>query len=101
MAWYRLAYRPEVVGDLAKIDKTMAQRLLDKTKWLASNVENLRHEPISPDLSGLSKYSVGEGRIFYSFDREEHRWDVHPIPNPKGNFGKKRNPCHPPPSPSG
>ena len=83
MAWYRLAYRPEVVGDLAKIEKAMAQRLLDKTKWLASNVENLRHEPISPDLSGLSKYSVGEWRIFYSIDRNEHLLDVHLIANQK------------------
>ena len=79
MAWYRLAYRPAVVGDLAKIEKAMAQRLLDKTKWLASNVENLRHEPISPDLPGVSKYAVGEWRIFYSIDREEHLVDVHLI----------------------
>ena len=79
MAWYRIAYRPEVVKDLARVDKTMAQRLLDKTKWLASNVENLRHEPISPDLPGLSKYAVGEWRIFYSIDQEEYLVDVHLI----------------------
>src|SRR5213594_4230806 len=78
-AWYRLANRPEVVGDLAKIEKAMAQRLLDKTKWLASNVENLRHEPILPDLPGLSKYAVGEWRIFYSIDQEEYLVDVHLI----------------------
>ena len=79
MTWYRIAYRPEVVKDLARVDKTMAQRLLDKTKWLASNVENLRHEPISPDLPGLSKYAVGEWRIFYSIDQEEYLVDVHLI----------------------
>ena len=81
MAWYRIAYRPAVVGDLAKIEKAMAQRLLDKTKWLASNVENLRHEPISTALPGLSKYAVGEWRIFYSIDQEEHLVDVHLIAN--------------------
>jgi len=79
MVWYRLAYRPAVLDDLAKIEKAMAQRLLDKTKWLASNVENLHHDPISPDLPGLSKYAVGEWRIFYSIDREEHLVDVHLI----------------------
>ena len=79
MSWYRIAYRPAVLGDLAKIEKASAQRLLEKTKWLASNVENLRHEPISPDLSGLSKYAVGEWRIFYSIDREDHLVDVHLI----------------------
>lgn len=83
MAWYRVAYRPEVVADLAKVEKAVAQRILDKTKWLASNVENLRHEPISPDLPGLSKYAVGEWRIFYSIDRKEHLLDVHMIANHK------------------
>ena len=83
MAWYRVAYRPGVVADLAKIEKTTAQRLFEKTKWLASNVENLRHEPASPDLPGLSKYAVGEWRIFYSIDRDEHLLDVHMIVNQK------------------
>jgi len=83
MSWYRIAYRPAVLGDLAKIEKASAQRLLEKTKWLASNVENLRHEPISPDLPGLSKYAVGEWRIFYSIDREEHLVDVHLIVHQK------------------
>ena len=79
MAWFRLAFRPEVIGDLAKADKPTAQRLFEKTKWLASNVENLRHEPISADLPRLSKYSVGEWRIFYSVDRAEQILDIHCI----------------------
>ena len=83
MAWYRVAYTPEVVTDLAKIDKATAQRIFDKTKWLASNVENLRHEPILPDLPRLSKYAVGEWRIFYSIDRNEHLLDVHMIADQK------------------
>jgi mRNA interferase RelE/StbE len=83
MAWYRIVYRPAVLDDLAKIEKAMAQRLLEKTKWLASNAENVRHEPISPDLPGLSKYAVGEWRIFYSIDQNEHLLDVHMIANQK------------------
>jgi len=79
MAWYRAAYRFEVVADLAKLDKAMAQRIFDKTKWLASNVENLRHESLVPDLPGLSKYSVGDWRIFYSIDHREKVVHVHLI----------------------
>jgi mRNA interferase RelE/StbE len=79
MAWFRLAFRPEVVGDLVRADKTTAQRLFEKTKWLASNVENLRHESISADLPELVKYSVGEWRIFYSIDRAELIVDIHCI----------------------
>ncbi len=77
MAWYRVAYRPAVIVDLRKVEKALAQRLLDKTKWLASNVENLRHESIDPTLSGLFQYAVGDWRILYSIDREDQVLDVH------------------------
>ena len=79
MAWYRIAFRPAVLQDLAQVDASMAQRLFDKTKWLASNVENLRHESLPAELSGLCKYAVGDWRIFYSIDRVEHLVDIHGI----------------------
>ena len=77
MAWYRLAYCPAIIKDLAGLEPSIAQRLLDKTKWIASNIDNLRHEPITPDLLGLSKYAVEDWRIFYSIDREDHMVDIH------------------------
>jgi mRNA interferase RelE/StbE len=79
MPWYRLTFRPSTAQDLAAIDKAMAQRLLDKSKWLASNVDNLRHELIADDLPGLCKYAVGEWRIFYAIDRTEQLVDIHAI----------------------
>ena len=79
MPWYRLACKPAVVADLVALDKELAQRLLDKTKWLASNVGNLRHEPIAPELPGLAKYAVGDWRIFYTVDRTDNILDVHGI----------------------
>lgn len=79
MAWYRLAYCPAILTDLASLELSMAQRLLDKTKWIASNIDNLRHEPIATDLPGLSKYAVEDWRIFYSIDRENHLVDIHGI----------------------
>jgi mRNA interferase RelE/StbE len=93
MPWYTIAYRPEVVSDLAQIDTAMAQRLLDKTKWLASNVGNLRHDPLDAELPGLSHYAVGDWRIFYSIDQSSRIVDVHLIahctrlhqPRPQGS----------------
>jgi len=79
MAWYQLAYRPAILQDLASLEPSMAQRLLDKTKWIASNIDNLRHESIAPDLPGLSKYAVGDWRIFYSIGRDDHLVDIHGI----------------------
>ncbi len=79
MPWYRVAYGPDILADLAALDKPTAQRLLDKTKWLASNVGNLRHEPIAADLPGLCKYAVGDWRIFYRIDEADARLSIHGI----------------------
>jgi mRNA interferase RelE/StbE len=84
MPWYRLAFQPGIVQDLAVIDLPMAQRLLDKAKWLASNIDNLRHEPIAGDLPGLCKYAVGDWRIFYAIDRTEQLVDIHAIVQQSG-----------------
>jgi mRNA interferase RelE/StbE len=79
MAWYRLTFRAAVAQDLAAVTSPIAQRLFEKTKWIASNVENLRHEGVAPDLPGLHKYAVGEWRIFYAIDRSEQLVDIHAI----------------------
>jgi mRNA interferase RelE/StbE len=78
MPWYRLTFEAGVVQDLAAAGLSMGQRLLDKTKWIASNVENLRHEAVS-DLPGLHKYAVAEWRIFYAIDRQERLVDIHAV----------------------
>ena len=90
MAWYRVAYRPRVLEDLAAAERGMAQRLFDKTKWLASNVENLRHEPLDPDLPGLSQYAVGDWRILYSIDRDDQVLDIHLIGAGRDLYGPSR-----------
>jgi len=79
MPWYKIAYVPQVISDLAQIDSEMAQRLLDKTKWLASNAGNLRHDPLASEFPGLSQYAVGDWRIFYWIDQSAHIVDVHLI----------------------
>lgn len=78
MPWYRLTFQAGVVQDLSAAGLPMAQRLLEKTKWIASNVQNLRHEVIA-DLPGLHKYAVADWRIFYAIDRPEALVDIHAV----------------------
>lgn len=79
MAWYGLAFRPAVVDDLTPVEPLLAQRLFDKTKWIASNIDNLRHQPVNHGLPDLCKYAVGDWRIFYSIDRADRMVDIHHI----------------------
>ena len=79
MPWYRVTYLPTVLNDLRAAEPPMAQRLLDKTKWLASNAGNLRHDPLHPDLPGLIQYAVADWRILYSIDRQDHVVAIHRV----------------------
>ncbi len=79
MPWYRVTYLPAVLKDLRAAEPPMAQRLLDKTKWLTSNAGNLRHDPLHPDLPGLIQYAVADWRILYSIDRQDHVVAIHRV----------------------
>jgi mRNA interferase RelE/StbE len=79
MPWYRVTYLPAVLNDLRAAEPPIAQRLLDKTKWLASNAGNLRHDPLHPDLPSLIQYAVANWRILYSIDQEDHVVAIHRI----------------------
>ena len=78
MPWYRLTFQAGVVQDLTHAGLPMGQRLLEKTKWIASNVENLRHDVMS-DFPGLHKYAVSDWRIFYAIDRNEGVVEIHAV----------------------
>ena len=90
MAWFRVAYLPAVIDDLRAIDQGIAQRLFEKTKWLASNVENLRHEPLASDLPNMSQYAVADWRILYSVDREDDIVAIHRISSRKELYRRQR-----------
>lgn len=79
MAWFRLTFQAAVIEDLSAAGAPLAQRLFEKTKWIASNVENLRHEAVAPDLPPVHKYAVGDWRIFYVIDRTDQVVDIHAI----------------------
>lgn len=79
MPWYRVAYLPAILNDLCTAEPQMAQRLLDKTKWLASNAVNLRHDSMHSDLPGMIQYAVAAWRILYSIDRDDHVVAIHRI----------------------
>jgi mRNA interferase RelE/StbE len=78
MPWFQLTFQAGVAQDLAAAGNPMAQRLLDKTKWIASNAENLRHDPIA-DLPRLHKYAVADWRIFYEILQAESLVNIHAI----------------------
>ncbi len=73
---YRLAFMPEARDDLGSLDKPVAQRVLDKLRWLADNFDALTPQPLTGEWRGLFKLRVGDYRALYAVDRAEQRLTV-------------------------
>ena len=83
---YRVEFLSEAVSDLRKIDKIIAQRILNKIKWLSENFEDVVPEILTGDFKGMYKLRVGNWRVIYGVDKEKriirvfmvgHRKDIY------------------------
>ena len=65
---YQFRITDEAVADLARLDRSVAQRILARIRWFADNFESVRHESLSGDLAGTFKLRVGDYRVLYTVD---------------------------------
>ena len=72
--------------DLAKLDKSVRQRVLDKLGWLEENFDDVLPRPLGNELVGYYKLRVGDWRAVYTVEPEvkrilivaiDHRRDVY------------------------
>ena len=70
---YRLEFENAAEDDLARLDKAVAQRVLDKLRWLADNAEATRHKALTGQLRELFSLRVGAYRALYVLRREDRR----------------------------
>lgn len=54
--------------DLAKLDKTIARRILRKITWFSNNFERVMPEPLTGELKGTFKLRVGDWRVVYTIE---------------------------------
>lgn len=56
---YKVKFTPGARADLEALDPPIAQRILDKIRWLADNCDAISHTPLSNPLRGYYKLRVG------------------------------------------
>ncbi len=67
--------------DLARLDKPIGHRIVERIDWLATNLENLKPEPLTGDLIGFYKLRVGDYRVIYEIIPNEQIILIHAIRN--------------------
>ena len=76
---YRLNFSSEGKASLALLDKEIAQRIIEKLKWLIQNIEIVQLLPLHGKYSGLFKLKVGDWRVIYGANHNEKVITVHRV----------------------
>ena len=85
---YQVKFMPKAVGDISRLDKVIAQRIMTKIRWLSENFDNLTPEMLVGDWKGLFKLRVGSYRVVYTVNQKGqlitvhlvgHRRDIHKV----------------------
>jgi len=74
---YQVKFTRRAENDLSSLDKSVAQRILKRLKWLAENFEQIRPTPLTGEWKGVFKLRVGDYRVLYTYDREDRKIVVH------------------------
>ena len=52
---YRIRVLAAATHELARLDKSVARRVVERIRWLARNLHAIRPEALTGELAGLSK----------------------------------------------
>lgn len=83
---YSIRILDEASRDLSRLDKSVGVRIVERLRWLAENLENVKPEALISDLVGFYKLRVGDYRVIYDVLRDEqtiviysvgHRRDIY------------------------
>jgi len=86
---YHVEFTPDAESDLAGLNKSIAQRILNKIRWLAENFDVIKPEPLTGQWKGVYKLRVGDYRVLYTFNTITETVTIHIIRHRREVYKKK------------
>jgi mRNA interferase RelE/StbE len=86
---YRIRVLEAATRELARLDKPVGRRIVERINWLATNLDNIRLETLTGALSGLYKLRVGDYRILYEVLYDEQIIVIHVIGHRREVYRKR------------
>jgi mRNA interferase RelE/StbE len=74
---YRVSFTPKALEQMGVLNKSVAQQVLKKLRWMAENFAQATHLPLTGNLKGIFKLRVGDYRALYTFDEKDAVIVVH------------------------
>jgi len=62
---YQIRILDAAARDLARLDPTIGHRIVNRIRWLAENLDDVRPEALTGDLAGFYKLRIGDHRVVY------------------------------------
>ncbi len=76
---YDVVFSDRAQSDVRRLDRSTAQRVLGKLRWLAENFDAIQQDALSGQWRGMFKLRVGDYRVVYAFDRKKREIEVHRV----------------------
>jgi mRNA interferase RelE/StbE len=76
---YQIRILDAAVSELANLDKSVGQRVVNRINWLAANLGNINPETLTGDMVGFYKLRVGDYRVVYEILEDEQTLMIHKI----------------------
>ncbi|MEP7355720.1 MAG: type II toxin-antitoxin system RelE/ParE family toxin [Anaerolineales bacterium] len=66
---YQIVLEARARSQFRKLDKSIAQRILEKLNWLAENADSLELQALAGPWAETFKLRIGSYRVIYILDR--------------------------------
>ena len=76
---YRVRILDAAARALARLDRPIGRRVVERIKWLAMNLDDLSPDALTGDLAGFYKLRVGGYRVLYEILKDEQIIVIHKI----------------------
>ena len=86
---YRVHLLDAASKDLARLDKPVARRIVERVHWLAENLEDTTLEALTGELDGLFKLRIGDYRVVYELIHNEQLIMIHAIGHRREIYRKR------------
>ena len=86
---YRIRILDAAARELASLDKPIGRRIVERIRWLAANLDEIKPEVLTGDMAGLCKFRVGDYRVVYEILRSEQTIVIHLVGH-RRNVYKRR-----------
>ncbi len=86
---HRICILDTATRELAQLDKPVGRRIIERIRWLAANLDQIKPEALTGNLAGLYKLRAGDYCVVYEIVHDEQMVVIHAIGHRKEIYRKR------------